>query len=127
MRLIDADELKRVLSDKDYITYTHEFGDAIPFDWIINAIDNAPTITTSLKLENITEDDVKKFKMIWERSTSKGLPLISEDRPKGHWIKETNGYYIYFRCNNPNCNNFVANKTRYCSNCGADMRGTENE
>ena len=44
MRLIDADALKNELSDKDYITYTHEYGDAIPVDWIMSAIDNAPTV-----------------------------------------------------------------------------------
>ena len=47
MRLIDADELKNELSDKDYITYTHEYGDAIPVDWIMNAIDNAPSVPLS--------------------------------------------------------------------------------
>ncbi len=44
MRLIDADELRRTLSDKDYITYTQEYGAAIPVDWVIGAIDNAETI-----------------------------------------------------------------------------------
>lgn len=45
MRLIDADALKNELSDKDYITYTHEYGDAIPVNWIMNAIDNAPAVS----------------------------------------------------------------------------------
>ena len=49
MRTIDADKLKKVLSDKDYITYTHEFGDAIPVDWIMSAIDNAPTVEERLQ------------------------------------------------------------------------------
>lgn len=44
MRLIDADELKNELSDKNYITYTHEYGDAIPVEWVMSAIDNAPTV-----------------------------------------------------------------------------------
>lgn len=44
MRLIDADVLKSVLSDKDYITYTHEYGEAIPVEWLMSAIDNAPTV-----------------------------------------------------------------------------------
>ena len=48
MRLIDADELKKELSDKDYITYTHEFGEAIPVDWIMSAINNAPTVEERL-------------------------------------------------------------------------------
>ena len=44
MRTIDADDLKKALSNKDLITWTHEYGDAIPFDWMMNAIDNAPTV-----------------------------------------------------------------------------------
>ena len=50
MRLIDADELKNKLSDKDYITYTHEYGDAIPVDWIMSAIDNAPSVEPTFGL-----------------------------------------------------------------------------
>ena len=44
MRMIDADELKGELKDNSYWTYTHEYGDAIPVDWIMSAIDNAPTV-----------------------------------------------------------------------------------
>lgn len=44
MRLIDADELKKTLSNKDIITWTHEYGDAIPLDWLMSTIDNAPTV-----------------------------------------------------------------------------------
>jgi hypothetical protein len=46
-----------------------------------------------------------------------------EDRPQGHWIKEINGYYCYFRCNQ--CSQCVSEKTKYCHNCGADMTGGE--
>lgn len=53
MRLIDADALKSVLSDKDYITYTHEYGEAIPLEWLMSAIDNAPTV------EAYTKEQVK--------------------------------------------------------------------
>ena len=49
MRPIDADELKKELSNKDYITYTHEYGDAIPVDWIMSAIDNAPTVEPTFR------------------------------------------------------------------------------
>jgi hypothetical protein len=44
MRLGDLDSLKEKLSDKNYITYTHEYGDAIPVEWVMNAIDNAPAV-----------------------------------------------------------------------------------
>lgn len=63
MRLIDADELKSKLSDKDYITYTHEYGDAIPVDWIMSAIDNAPTvdITEQITIKCDTEEEKQKL------------------------------------------------------------------
>lgn len=73
MRLIDADALRaeyQAILDR---------GDMFCEYDIVGMVDNAPTVTTSLKLENITEDDIEKFKMIWQRATSKGLLLISED------------------------------------------------
>lgn len=51
--LISRSALKSELSDKDYITYTHEYGEAIPVEWVMSAIDNAPTV------EAYTEDDVQ--------------------------------------------------------------------
>ena len=42
--LISREALKKALSDKDLITYTHEYGDAIPVGWVMIAIDNAPTV-----------------------------------------------------------------------------------
>ena len=42
--LISREALKEKLSDANYQTYTHEYGDAIPTEWVMNAIDNAPTV-----------------------------------------------------------------------------------
>ena len=60
MRLIDADELKSKLSDKDYITYTHEYGNAIPVEWIMSAIDNAPTIEQECYITGAQWDEFMK-------------------------------------------------------------------
>jgi len=47
-------------------------------------------------------------------------------RPTGEWIKETMGYYCYFKCNN--CNSYNSSvKTKYCPNCGAKMKGEADE
>lgn len=52
--------------------------------------------------------------------------LLREERPKGKWIK---GYRFpdgnYWKCDN--CNELikVSYPMKYCSNCGADMRGSE--
>ena len=42
--LISREALKKALADKDLITWTHEYGDAIPVDWLMSVIDNAPTV-----------------------------------------------------------------------------------
>jgi hypothetical protein len=102
MRLIDADALKNELSDKDYITYTHEYGDAIPVDWIMSAIDSAPTVDTTFK-EVVAYECGQK----------------SVERPTGHWITESVKDCRYY------CSECRADGNKYmpyCAWCGADMR-----
>ena len=71
MRLIDADALKNLPFERMIHT---DFGEtAIP----IEEIDMAPTVNPSLNFDNITEEDIENFKMIWQRATSKGLPIIN--------------------------------------------------
>lgn len=99
MRLIDADALKNELSDKDYITYTHEYGDAIPVNWIMNAIDNAPTVERP-QGEWITDID--------------NIPLCKN-------CGEIALQRVYVRT--PQLLEEVSMvKSNFCPNCGADMR-----
>lgn len=53
----------------------------------------------------------------------KALPSAQPERKKGKWIpwKFHNG----FRCEN--CNEPVDNKYNFCPNCGADMRGKQDD
>jgi hypothetical protein len=119
MRLIDADALKNELSDKDYITYTHEYGNAIPVDWIMSAIDNAPTIKT-FTLEDIEEQ--------YRKGLEKGLSEWETERPQGEWIEkvERRGCFagdktVYsYTC--PFCGVKEFKKYPFC-HCGADMQG----
>ena len=121
MRLIDADELKNVLSDKDYITYTHEFGDAIPVDWIMSAIDNAPTVELD---ESIVQDVLNKRCMT--AVANEYLIELHDKRPKGEWIEhyDSSDGFTWLSCSR--CM-FKAYEEDYnfCPNCGADMRGTK--
>jgi len=56
-----------------------DFGEtAIP----IEEIDNAPSVEPSLNLDGITDEEIEKFKIIWQRANSKGLLAINEDKPQ---------------------------------------------
>ena len=117
MRLIDADALKEALSDKNLITWTHEYGDAIPLDWLMSAIDNAPTVSFMISPDYVTELQNRNKELIKQLEETK--------RPQGEWItggKDVTGQYFYdeFICNQ--CFVVVTDKSNFCPKCGADMR-----
>lgn len=118
MRLIDADQFKENILSGLYIYCQENKED------IANAIDSEPTIIPSLNLDNITEEDIEKFKMIWQRANSKGLLTINVDRPHGKWRTRTDTEW-HFECNQ--CKGLSPWKAQFCGVCGADMRGDENE
>jgi len=49
---------------------------------IVEEIDNAPSVEPSLNLDGITDEEIEKFKIIWQRANSKGLLVINEDKPQ---------------------------------------------
>ena len=97
--LISREALKEALTSKDLITWTHEYGDAIPVDWLMSVIDNAPTVA------------------------------INEERPQGEWIFEEDILTFpgnYMKCSNCGMGavflqdgQFLSN---YCHWCGAKMK-----
>ena len=88
-------------------------------------IDNAPTITPTLQLEDITDEDIAKFVMIFQRATSKGVILESE-RSQGKWIFKHNSSDIWCSVCDENFDE-IPQKFNYCPNCGADMRGEDHD
>ena len=98
MRLIDADALKEDF--KERLSNAHKWLEKAKDEEIkiranavityicevIMTIDYAPTVEPSLNLENITEEEIEKFKILWQRANSKGLLAIKEERPQGEWI-----------------------------------------
>ena len=119
MRTIDADDLKKALSNKDLITWTHEYGDAIPFDWMMNAIDNAPTVHHPNC--DICEDKAKQYSLGFQDGY-----LTGKERPQGEWIDYSNEGYVEcpFCGSATNCED-NKDELHYCWNCGADMRQEE--
>ena len=58
----------------------------------------------------------------WWRKAFSAIP--SADRPKGEWI-EINIKDYKAKCSN--CRTWSVVMGNYCPNCGADMRGEDNE
>ena len=109
--LISREALKEKLSDANYQTYTHEYGNAIPTEWVMNAIDNATTVETDI--EEVAKDAYEHgYTDGWKERF--GEP---NERPQGEWVEFEGGY----RCSN--CDDIEVYTPNFCPNCGADMRG----
>lgn len=108
--LISREALKKAIKDNGYSHYFE----------IFEIIDNAPTISTSLNLENITEEDIEKFKIIWQRATSKSLTKFIEDRPKGNWMFDEKGNFYCDQCMKYPHDQYAL--TGFCPSCGAKMK-----
>ena len=63
------------------------------------------------------------------------LPSVTSIRPKGHWIKQNDDYYDWYECSEcgygsdgeMQYSSEYDVRTNYCPNCGADMRGDNND
>lgn len=53
--------------------------------------------------------------------------IPSMDRHKGDWIDDDRHNHKYHRCSCCGLGRFNWGEDNFCPNCGADMRGTENE
>lgn len=144
--LISREALKKALSDKDLITWTHEYGDAIPLDWLMSAIDNAPTVETDILYLCDHKKCGENFNCYECNHTSDIRHAINFDlmefprsvfveriRPQGEWLEDKVAFH--FVCNRCGCalrqlksevfeGNFDYN---YCPNCGAEMQKTKND
>lgn len=112
MRLIDADEIKKIIS-KSVSEYSGEYTTDMINMWglFTQIIDNAPTV--------IPEDFMNSYEEGYERGRKEF------ERPTGKWIWD--GYQSLYctACKehiycpeNPD----IPAETRFCPNCGAKMK-----
>ena len=104
MRLIDADALKKAISElpNDNPSYYYT-GDLLDREKVLDEIDNAPTVEGEILTEEAYSDLCLR---------------ASRERPQGEWQITKAGYAKcpYCRCEREIPENF-------CGYCGADMRG----
>lgn len=55
----------------------------------------------------------------------KRLPSAETERLTGHWIHVGDGYTEYCKCSE--CGNLSDVEENFCCECGADMRGADDE
>lgn len=74
---------------------------------------------------NVTEEDIDRKPdrvRLYDGESSKSIEY-EPIRPKGEWIKVENESGSDVICSN--CKDYmVVHKTKYCPNCGAEMKGT---
>ena len=108
--LISRSALKEAIRDNPYLL---EHLDDDNFECILGIIDNAPTVE-AVPLE------------FHEKCMDKTVREMLEARPKGEWVHTDNRWGLgEWECNK--CHGYSNARDNFCSNCGADMRGENNE
>ena len=127
--------------DRGYITamnaYARPKGDLISRQDAIDALEEQLDYLQMLnKNENPTAEG-KWYGVNWARNTIADLPYKQNERPKGEWIEKvytTKVGYGYLTSHDIVCSvcgednddiEGTPQMTKFCPNCGADMRGEE--
>ncbi len=121
-RLVPFYELPN--AEEDYVPYVH-------LSDIVKAINNAPTVEPELvyvakftfdedKLKELTDDIVERIK--------NGEIVVKDERPQGEWIGNAFDEHHCNRCGHPalweeETDDYYEVQSRFCPNCGADMKG----
>lgn len=123
--LISREALKKALNTelKDHLLYL-----PIAFN---DLIDNAPTVKPEKVLvANVTFDKDELARLVDERVIEPikngELVLQTDERPHGEWLEpfESNGK-TYHKCTHCHISSELILFGNFCPNCGADMRGGE--
>lgn len=117
MRLIDADKLREKLII-DYEVRETYFG-----EMLLKEIDESPTVENiTVFCENADEKTLEDLKA--------ELQSVIEARQQGEWIGNAFDEHHCNRCGHPALweeepDGYYEVQSRFCPNCGADMRGKE--
>jgi len=127
--LISRKELRKAFKESGYFTGPQ-------LHWVRLVIDLAPTVVTNAILEaylKITDQEFEHSNGFWIM-TPKGKKIYFEKkRPQGEWIitgKEQGALGIIYKirkCSECGWEHSLVIPDNYCPNCGADMRGVEND
>ena len=55
------------------------------------------------------------------------MSIPSADRPRGEWIEQEDDYHHYWECSECGMGVGLDDIRNFCPNCGADMRGKDDE
>ena len=138
MRLIDADALKKVLSEPLYRSTIKDYGEILKYTFVMDIIDNAPTVEPGTKVVANVTFDKEQLEELVEKAKADILAQI--ERPQGEWKKERKYYYdflknIIYECSCSVCGarfpfaqipetiEDAFYSFDYCPSCGAEMKG----
>ena len=123
MRLIDADALKKAITDA---TYNFE---QIPIrvDKVQEIIDNAPTVEFPERITIKCDTEEDRQELLSALRNARVNAIVEEERPQGKWLHP---YTTDIACECSICHVQmpITYYFHFCPNCGADMRKeTDNE
>ena len=102
MRQIDADELKKVLSEPLYRSTIKDYGEILKYTFVMDIIDNAPTVEPETKVVANVTFNKEQVEELVEKAKADILAQI--ERPQGEWIEHYSkemsekGYFLCSRC-----------------------------
>ena len=151
MRLIDADKLlERVDKEREYLVARGQLGaEYILVKNFRDLIEEAPTVEPErpkgdlisrqdaidaleeqldyLQMLNKNENPTaegKWYGVNWARNTIADLPYKQNERPKGEWLRDKNGFYCSGCGARAAKDNYLMElRTNFCPDCGIDLRG----
>ena len=140
MRLIDADEMKKILSEeitRKFVRWDRTITVAEWETFIQDIIDDAPTIKEMPEkyiIQVKTKEDAQRIKNVWDKSNFGNVIITADNfevipiRPQGKWLEDKVAFH--FVCDQCGCalrrlkNEVFEGDYDYnfCPNCGAQMK-----